>query len=206
MSATVFAPCVIDFETDAFPILICCNMFIMIFLLYCGIFAILPLCTNFFPLCILPGVTSRWHCKKLPRKTHKGLRKVACIGAWHPSRVQYSVARAGQKGYHHRTEVNKKVCSSLSGAGFLVLLCMGFGRFFPCWVMTKSVPVGNTWPTLFKSDSTQFDLALHGSFCLRLCIFYAALFFLWHFVHCCDCCYVFLITGIPCWCRLPPGG
>ncbi|XP_065183642.1 large ribosomal subunit protein uL3-like [Sycon ciliatum] len=55
------------------------------------------------------GVTSRWHCKKLPRKTHKGLRKVACIGAWHPSRVQFSVARAGQKGYHHRTEVNKKV-------------------------------------------------------------------------------------------------
>merc|ERR1712117_460315 len=26
------------------------------------------------------GVTSRWHTKKLPRKTHKGLRKVACIG------------------------------------------------------------------------------------------------------------------------------
>lgn len=56
-----------------------------------------------------PGVTSRWHTKKLPRKTHKGLRKVACIGAWHPSRVQFSVARAGQKGYHHRTEVNKKI-------------------------------------------------------------------------------------------------
>ena len=55
------------------------------------------------------GVTSRWHTKKLPRKTHKGLRKVACIGAWHPSRVQFSVARAGQKGYHHRTETNKKI-------------------------------------------------------------------------------------------------
>jgi len=55
------------------------------------------------------GVTSRWHTKKLPRKTHKGLRKVACIGAWHPSRVKYSVARAGQKGYHHRTEINKKI-------------------------------------------------------------------------------------------------
>merc|ERR1711973_1007706 len=55
------------------------------------------------------GVTSRWHTKKLPRKTHKGLRKVACIGAWHPSRVQFSVARAGQKGYHHRTEINKKI-------------------------------------------------------------------------------------------------
>ena len=55
------------------------------------------------------GVTSRWHTKKLPRKTHKGLRKVACIGAWHPSRVQFSIARAGQKGYHHRTELNKKI-------------------------------------------------------------------------------------------------
>merc|ERR1719410_277720 len=55
------------------------------------------------------GVTSRWHTKKLPRKTHKGLRKVACIGAWHPSRIQYTVPRAGQKGYHRRTEINKKI-------------------------------------------------------------------------------------------------
>lgn len=54
-------------------------------------------------------MTSRWHTKKLPRKTHKGLRKVACIGAWHPARVGCSIARAGQKGYHHRTELNKKV-------------------------------------------------------------------------------------------------
>ncbi|RKO96971.1 hypothetical protein CXG81DRAFT_23734 [Caulochytrium protostelioides] len=55
------------------------------------------------------GVTHRWGTKKLPRKTHKGLRKVACIGAWHPSRVMYSVPRAGQRGYHHRTEMNKKI-------------------------------------------------------------------------------------------------
>ncbi|XP_006146447.1 60S ribosomal protein L3-like [Tupaia chinensis] len=57
----------------------------------------------------IKGVTSRWHTKKLPRKTHKGLRKVACIGAWHPARVGCSIARAGQKGYHHRTELNKKI-------------------------------------------------------------------------------------------------
>jgi len=55
------------------------------------------------------GVVSRWGVRKLPRKTHKGLRKVACIGAWHPARVSYTVARAGQKGYFHRTEKNKKV-------------------------------------------------------------------------------------------------
>merc|ERR1712023_29053 len=55
------------------------------------------------------GVVTRWGVTKLPRKTHKGLRKVACIGSWHPSRVKYSVARAGQNGYHHRTELNKKI-------------------------------------------------------------------------------------------------
>ncbi|GCC32095.1 hypothetical protein chiPu_0010555 [Chiloscyllium punctatum] len=53
------------------------------------------------------GFTSRWHTKKLPRKTHKGLHKVACIGAWHLDSVVFSVAHAGQKGYHHRTEINK---------------------------------------------------------------------------------------------------
>jgi large subunit ribosomal protein L3e len=55
------------------------------------------------------GVIQRWGCATLPRKTHRGFRKVACIGAWHPERVRYSVARAGQNGFHHRTEVNKKI-------------------------------------------------------------------------------------------------
>eukprot|EP00921_Rhytidocystis_pertsovi_P003246 GHVQ01005464.1.p1 GENE.GHVQ01005464.1~~GHVQ01005464.1.p1 ORF type:complete len:398 (+),score=35.96 GHVQ01005464.1:99-1292(+) len=55
------------------------------------------------------GVVSRWGVTRLPRKTHRGLRKVACIGAWHPARVQYQVPRHGQCGYHHRTEMNKKI-------------------------------------------------------------------------------------------------
>ncbi|RHY13500.1 hypothetical protein DYB25_010573 [Aphanomyces astaci] len=55
------------------------------------------------------GVITRWGVSRLPRKTHRGLRKVACIGAWHPSRVRFTVARAGQLGYHHRTEANKKI-------------------------------------------------------------------------------------------------
>jgi large subunit ribosomal protein L3e len=55
------------------------------------------------------GVTHRWGTTKLRRKTHKGLRKVACIGAWHPARVGFTVPRAGQNGYHHRTELNKKI-------------------------------------------------------------------------------------------------
>jgi len=55
------------------------------------------------------GVTKRWGTKKLPRKTHKGLRKIACIGAWHPAKVTWTVARAGQDGYFHRTSLNHKI-------------------------------------------------------------------------------------------------
>merc|ERR1711977_704684 len=55
------------------------------------------------------GVVTRWGCTRLPRKTHRGLRKVACVGTWHPTRVQFQVPRAGQRGYHHRTEINKKI-------------------------------------------------------------------------------------------------
>jgi len=52
---------------------------------------------NHFESCLcngFKGVASRWHTKKLPRKNNKGLRKVACIGAWHPSRIQFTVPRA----------------------------------------------------------------------------------------------------------------
>jgi large subunit ribosomal protein L3e len=55
------------------------------------------------------GVTYRYGTRKLPRKTHKGLRKIGCIGAWHPPRVSWTVGRAGQDGFHHRTIANKKI-------------------------------------------------------------------------------------------------
>jgi len=55
------------------------------------------------------GVIKRFGVTRLPRKTHRGLRKVACIGAWHPSAVKWTVARAGQFGYFARTEMNKKI-------------------------------------------------------------------------------------------------
>jgi len=55
------------------------------------------------------GVVTRWGISKLLRKTHRGLRKVGCIGSWHPARVGWTIARAGQYGYYHRTEINKKL-------------------------------------------------------------------------------------------------
>ncbi|PWA66058.1 60S ribosomal protein L3 [Artemisia annua] len=51
------------------------------------------------------GVLTRWGVTRLPQK----IRKVACNGAWHPARVSFTVARAGLNGYHHRTEMNKKI-------------------------------------------------------------------------------------------------
>ncbi|KAH0516898.1 60S ribosomal protein L3 [Microtus ochrogaster] len=64
------------------------------------------------------GVTNRWHTKKLPHKTHQELRKVAYIGTWHPARVAFSVGRAGKKGYHYRTQINKKIYKI--GQGYLI--------------------------------------------------------------------------------------
>jgi large subunit ribosomal protein L3e len=55
------------------------------------------------------GVVTRWGVTRLPRKTHRGLRKVACIGAWHPARVNFAVPRAGQRGFFHRTELHKRI-------------------------------------------------------------------------------------------------
>jgi large subunit ribosomal protein L3e len=62
------------------------------------------------------GVVKRFGVTRLPRKTHRGLRKVGCIGAWHPAAVKWTVARTGQLGYHVRTEMNKKVYRIGAGA------------------------------------------------------------------------------------------
>lgn len=55
------------------------------------------------------GVIKRFGVRIQPRKSRKGRRKVACIGAWHPANVMRTVARAGQLGFHRRTMPNKKI-------------------------------------------------------------------------------------------------
>jgi len=62
------------------------------------------------------GTVKRFGVTKLPRKTHRGLRRVGCVGAWHPAAVKWTVPRAGQLGYHHRTEINKKIYRVGAGA------------------------------------------------------------------------------------------
>lgn len=62
------------------------------------------------------GVTKRFGVTRLPRKSHRGLRKVGCVGSWHPVGIQWTEGRNGQLGYHHRTEINKKVYRVGAGA------------------------------------------------------------------------------------------
>jgi large subunit ribosomal protein L3e len=64
----------------------------------------------------MAGVIKRFGVSRLNRKTHRGLRKVACIGAWHPSAVKWTVARRGQLGYHSRTHINNKIYRVGAGA------------------------------------------------------------------------------------------
>jgi large subunit ribosomal protein L3e len=103
------------------------------------------------------GVVTRWGVTRLPRKTHRGLRKVACIGSWHPARVSTTVARAGQNGYHHRTEMNKKVyrigkkgdeasCQTEADLTKKSITPMGgfvhYGEIKEDWIMLKGAVVG----------------------------------------------------------------
>jgi len=55
------------------------------------------------------GPVKRWGVKRKQHKSNKTVREVACIGPWSPSYVMYSVPRAGQMGFHHRTEKNKQI-------------------------------------------------------------------------------------------------
>ncbi|MBI4258620.1 MAG: 50S ribosomal protein L3 [Thaumarchaeota archaeon] len=55
------------------------------------------------------GPITRFGVKTKQAKSRKSVRAVAVIGPWHPAAVKYTVPRAGQMGFHHRTEFNKKV-------------------------------------------------------------------------------------------------
>ena len=55
------------------------------------------------------GPVKRWGVTILQAKGRKTKRGVATLGPWNPHHVMYSVARAGQMGFHQRTEFNKRI-------------------------------------------------------------------------------------------------
>jgi len=76
------------------------------------------------------GPVKRWGVRILSRKSRKTKRGVAVLGPWHPTRVLYTVPRAGQMGYHQRTEYNKRILK-VGANGNEVALKGGFLRYGP---------------------------------------------------------------------------
>ena len=57
----------------------------------------------------IQGPVKRWGIRRKIHKARKTVRQVGSIGGWTPHYVMYSVPRAGQMGFHQRTEYNKLV-------------------------------------------------------------------------------------------------
>ena len=57
----------------------------------------------------IQGPVKRWGIRRKTHKARKTVRQVGSIGGWTPHYVMYSVPRAGQMGFHQRTEYNKMV-------------------------------------------------------------------------------------------------
>ncbi len=57
----------------------------------------------------IQGPVKRWGIRRKIHKARKTVRQVGSIGGWTPHYVMYSVPRAGQMGFHQRTEYNKIV-------------------------------------------------------------------------------------------------
>ncbi|MEM3622192.1 MAG: 50S ribosomal protein L3 [Candidatus Bathyarchaeia archaeon] len=55
------------------------------------------------------GPVKRWGVTVLQHKGRKTKRGIATLGPWNPHHVMYSVPRAGQMGFHQRTEYNKRI-------------------------------------------------------------------------------------------------
>ncbi|MEM3379023.1 MAG: 50S ribosomal protein L3 [Candidatus Bathyarchaeia archaeon] len=55
------------------------------------------------------GPVKRWGVTILQHKGRKTKRGIATLGPWNPHHIMYTVPRAGQMGYHQRTEYNKRI-------------------------------------------------------------------------------------------------
>jgi large subunit ribosomal protein L3 len=55
------------------------------------------------------GPVKRWGVRILQHKARKTKRGIATLGPWKPTHLMHSIPRAGQMGFHQRTERNKRV-------------------------------------------------------------------------------------------------
>jgi len=75
------------------------------------------------------GPITRFGVKRKQHKSRKTVRAVGVIGPWHPAAVMYTIARAGQMGFHQRTETGKKILLVGNATANPVTPAGGFGHF-----------------------------------------------------------------------------
>ena len=75
------------------------------------------------------GPVTRFGVKRKQHKSRKSVRAVGVIGPWHPAAVMYTIARAGQMGFHQRTETGKRILMVGDASSSPVTPPGGFGHF-----------------------------------------------------------------------------
>jgi large subunit ribosomal protein L3 len=75
------------------------------------------------------GPVTRFGIKRKQHKSRKSVRAVGVIGPWHPAAVMYTVARAGQHGFHQRTETGKRILAISNPKDSPVTPAGGFMHF-----------------------------------------------------------------------------
>lgn len=89
------------------------------------------------------GPVKRWGVTILQHKGRKTKRGIATLGPWNPHHIMYTIPRAGQMGYHQRTEYNKRILK-IGKDGKEVTVKGGFLRYGvikgPYMLIDGSVP------------------------------------------------------------------
>jgi large subunit ribosomal protein L3 len=75
------------------------------------------------------GPVTRFGVKRKQHKSRKSVRAVGVIGPWHPAAVMYTIARAGQMGFHQRTETGKRILMVGNASAGQITPPGGFGHF-----------------------------------------------------------------------------
>lgn len=75
------------------------------------------------------GPITRFGVKRKQHKSRKSVRAVGVIGPWHPAAVMYTIARAGQMGFHQRTETGKRILLVGNASANPIAPAGGFGHF-----------------------------------------------------------------------------
>jgi large subunit ribosomal protein L3 len=105
----------------------------------------------------IQGPVKRWGIRRKIHKARKTVRQVGSIGGWTPHYVMYSVPRAGQMGFHQRTEYNKLVIK-MGNNGSEVTPKGGFIRYGQInseYVMLKGSVPGTTNRLILMRTATR---------------------------------------------------